>query len=78
FEPRPNDQSNETGLLVFEVKIDDQGDIISVRRIQGSVSPAIERVYRAEVEKLTFSKLSGNTSAAPTSTGTITFRISSK
>lgn len=78
FEPRPNDQSSETGLLVFEVKIDDQGEILSVRRIQGTVSPAVERIYRAEVEKLTFSKLSGNTSVAPTSTGTITFRISSK
>lgn len=78
FEPRPNDQSSETGLLVFEVKIDDQGEILSVRRIQGTVSPAVERVYRAEVEKLTFSKLSGNNSVAPTSTGTITFRISSK
>jgi outer membrane biosynthesis protein TonB len=78
FEPDPKEQSNETGLLVFEVKIDDQGEILSIRRLQGTVSPAVERVYRAEVEKLTFSKLSGNTSVAPTSTGTITFRISSK
>lgn len=78
FKPRPNDSSNETGKLVFEVKIDDQGEILSVRRVESTVSPAIERIYRQEVEKLTFSKLSGNTSTAPTSTGTITFVITSK
>jgi len=78
FKPKPNDTSNENGRIVFEIKIDDQGEIISVRTIERSVSPAIEKVYRSEVEKLTFSKTSDNSLPAPISTGKITFVIKSK
>lgn len=78
FIPKPNDTSNESGRIVFEIKIDDMGQIISVRTLERSVSPAVEKVYRAEVEKLTFSKTSDNTIVAPMSTGKITFVIKSK
>ncbi len=78
FKPKPNDQSSENGRIVFEVKIDDQGEILSVRTLERSVSPAVEKVYRSEVEKLTFSKTSDNSLAAPISTGRITFVIKSK
>ena len=76
--PRPNDQSDENGRIVFEIKIDEDGEIIYVKTIEKTVSPAVERVYRQEVEKLTFSPTSGNTVPAPTSTGRITFIIKSK
>lgn len=78
FIPKPNDTSSENGRIVFEVKIDDMGEIISVRTLERSVSPAVEKIYRAEVEKLTFSKTSDNTIVAPVSTGKITFVITSK
>jgi len=78
FKPQPDDTSNENGRIVFEIKIDDQGEIISVRTLERSVSPAIEKVYREEVEKLTFSRTSDNSIAAPISTGKITFVIKSK
>ncbi len=78
FKPQPKDNSNENGRIVFEIKIDDQGEIISVRTLERSVSPAIEKIYRAEVESLTFSKTSDNSLAAPISTGKITFVIKSK
>lgn len=78
FKPEPKDKSNENGRIVFEIKIDDQGEIISVRTLERSVSPAIEKIYRAEVERLTFSKTSDNSLAAPISTGKITFVIKSK
>ncbi|MBL6449976.1 hypothetical protein JMN32_26925 [Fulvivirga sp. 29W222] len=78
FKPKPDDTSNENGRIVFEVKIDDMGEIISVRTIERSVSPAVEKIYRAEVEKLTFSKTSDNAIVAPMSTGKITFVIKSK
>ncbi|HNP17668.1 MAG TPA: hypothetical protein PKL31_04465 [Fulvivirga sp.] len=78
FKPKPNDTSNENGRIVFEIKIDDQGEILSVRTLERSVSPAIEKIYRAEVEKLTFSKTSDNSIVAPVSTGKITFVIKSK
>lgn len=78
FKPRPNDTSSENGRIVFEIKIDDQGEILSVRTLERSVSPAVEKIYRAEVEKLTFSKTSDNSIVAPVSTGRITFVIKSK
>lgn len=78
FIPKPKDTSSETGRLVFEIKIDDQGEILSVRKVEGTVSPAVEKVYRAEVEKLTFSRTSDNNIVAPISTGKISFVIKSE
>jgi hypothetical protein len=57
FEPNPPDTSNENGKIVFEIKIDDRGEIISVRTLEKTVSPEVERIYRQEVESLTFSPI---------------------
>ncbi len=76
--PQPNDVSNETGHIVFEIKIDDEGEILSVRTIEKSVSDPLVKIYRAEVAKLTFSPTSANSRPAPTSTGRITFIIKSR
>jgi len=78
FLPQPKDKSNATGHIVFEVKIDDEGEILSVRTVEKSVSDALVKVYLAEVRKLTFSKTSDNSRPAPTSTGRITFIIKAK
>ena len=78
FEPNPRDTSNENGKIVFEIKIDDRGEIISVKTVEKNVSPLVERIYREEVESLTFSPLSTNTVPAAVSTGRITFIIRSK
>lgn len=75
--PRPDDRSQESGRIVFEIKVDDQGEIISVRTIEKTVSPAVEKIYRDEVENLTFHKTAENTRPAPVSTGRITFIIKS-
>lgn len=77
FKPKVNDDTNESGRIVFQVKIDDEGRIISVIPIEKTVSPAVVAVYKREVEKLTFSPTSENTVPAPTSTGTITFILRS-
>ena len=78
FAPNPQDTSNENGRIVFEIKIDDMGEIISVRTLETTVSPAVERIYKTEVESLTFSPISTNTTPAAISTGKITFIIRSK
>ena len=78
FKPEPNDTSSESGRIVFQIKIDDQGEIISVRTLEKTVSPAVEKVYRQAVERLTFSRTADNTIPAPVSTGTITFIIKSR
>lgn len=77
YTPKPNDTSSESGKLVFQVVIDEKGNIIRVKTVESSVSPSLEKVYRDEVMKLTFSKTAG-TSVANTSTGTITFVIKAR
>lgn len=77
-EPKPIDNSRENGKIVFEIKVDDNGDVFGVRTLQTTVSPSVVKIYRAEVEKLTFSPLSGNTVPAPINVGKVTFIIRSK
>ncbi len=76
--PRPNDQTNANGKIVFQVKIDSEGQILGIRTLEKTVNDAVVKIYLEEVRKLTFSKTSDNLSPAPTSTGTITFIIKSK
>jgi len=75
FIPKPNVPNNETGRVVFEIKVDDSGEIISIRTIERSVSLEAENICRKEIEKLTFSKTGVN--VPPVSTGRITFVIRS-
>ena len=78
FVPKPNDTSSESGKIVFEVTIDDQGEIISIKTIERSVSPSVEKLYKDEVRKLTFSKTAENTRPAPVSKGKITFILKAR
>ena len=78
YEPKPNDNSNENGRIIFEIKVDDNGEVVGVKTLEKTVSPSVEQLYRREVEKLTFSPLSSNAIPASISTGKITFIIRSK
>jgi hypothetical protein len=78
YVPNPNDNTKENGRIVFEIRVDDNGEVIGVRTLESKVSPDLEQLYRREVEKLTFSPTSDNTIPAPISTGKITFIIQSK
>lgn len=73
--PKPNVANNESGRVVFEIKVDDSGDIISIRTLERSVSLEAENICRKEIERLTFSKT--GTNVPPISTGKITFIIRS-
>lgn len=75
--PVVRDESSEEGKIVFEVKVDEEGNIISVRALEKSVSPALVRKYQKEVENLSFSRTSGGNNGAG-ATGRITFIISSR
>lgn len=74
--PNVNDDSDETGKIVFQIKVDGSGDIINVRTLQQTVSPAVVEVYRKAVQRLRLRPKGGAT--PPTATGTITFIITSK
>lgn len=72
--PKPKIGDDEvTGQIVFEIKVDENGEIISIRRISSSVSLAAEKACRAEIEKLTFTKTGAN--VPQESVGKITFTI---
>jgi hypothetical protein len=71
-----DDNEDENGKIVFEITIDSEGEIISIKTIEKTVSPAVEKLYRAEVEKLSFQK-TDNKIPASRSTGRITFIIRS-
>lgn len=75
FKPNVKDESNESGRIVFKVKINSEGEIISIIPIEKSVSPSVVKIYEKEVQKLTFTKNSGT--PPPFTEGKITFIIRS-
>lgn len=77
FKPKPDDQSNQSGKIVYKIVVDGDGYLVKIETVTSTVSPAVERKYRQAVEKLTFSKTADYKTAA-VSTGTITFIIKSK
>lgn len=74
--PSVNDDSDETGKIVFTIKVDGEGEIISVRTQQTTVSPSVVEVYRKAVQRIRLRRKGEATPA--TATGTITFIITSK
>jgi hypothetical protein len=73
--PKPIDNTNETGKIVFQIKVNDDGEILDVVKIESSVSDAVVKKYKEAVERLEFEKIAGNNSIAQISKGTITFII---
>ncbi|GJM60803.1 hypothetical protein [Persicobacter diffluens] len=73
--PRPSDNSNESGKIVYQIRIDEDGEIQEVRRLESTVRPEVEARYRRAVEQLTFSRSADNLRPAPFTTGKITFII---
>ena len=74
--PNVNDDSDETGKIVFKITVDGEGEITRVQTQQTTVSPAVVEVYRKAVQRLHLRPKGGAT--PPTATGTITFIITSK
>ncbi|MEP1032426.1 hypothetical protein [Ekhidna sp.] len=75
--PEPDDQSSQSGKIVYKIVVDGDGYLVKIETITSTVSPVVERKYRQAVEKLTFSK-TADYKTAPVSSGTITFIIKSK
>jgi len=74
--PNPNVPNNESGRLVFEIKVDANGEIIKITTLERSVSTEAEQICRRSVEKLTFTKTGSN--VPEISTGKITFVVRAK
>ena len=54
--PDPQDESQESGKIVFEIKVDGEGYIISIKTLTSTVTPAVELRYRRSVEQLVLEK----------------------
>ena len=77
FKPQPKDDSDQAGKIVYKIVVDEEGYLVKIETVTSTVSPAVERKYRASVQKLTFSKTK-DYKAAALSTGTVTFIIKSR
>lgn len=72
--PKPNIADNETGRIVFEIEVNENGELLRYNKVSGTVSAAAERACREAIEKLTFTKKSG-AKVPQVSKGRITFVI---
>ena len=52
--PDKKDSTSETGKVVLQIKIDEEGEVLSVKVLFRSVSLKVAEFYMREVEKLTF------------------------
>ena len=74
--PIPDDKSDATGRIVFEITVDENGKVKTIKTLEKTVSPIVEKLYRDEVLKTKFIK-TGAGGVAPQSKGKITFIIKS-
>lgn len=72
--PNVNDDSDETGIIKFRIKVDSDGDVVDVTQIESSVSPAVAQQYKRAVQKTKFRPTSDG-DKPEISTGTVTFRL---
>lgn len=76
--PNPKDTTEEYGKIVFEIKVDENGEIISIQTIEKTVTPMVEKIYSDALRELTFSKTSTKQPYSSVSTGKVTFILVAK
>jgi stress response protein SCP2 len=76
--PIVQDKSSETGKIVFEIKIDEDGEVISVKNVYSTVSRSVANLYEKAVYDLSFSTTIDNAKRAAVTTGKIVFVLKSK
>ncbi len=69
------DNSSETGTLIFDVVINDFGDVINIKNRATSLSPSVVSYYREQVRSKLKATLQAEGTPPSRSTGTITIRI---
>ncbi|WP_210488983.1 hypothetical protein [Rufibacter aurantiacus] len=74
--PKPDPFDDETGVVKFQIKIDGNGELVSVKVLESNVSPKVVNWYKEQVQRTSFSRTTGGNASAG-ATGTITFIIRS-
>ena len=72
--PNVDDNSDETGIIKFRIKVDSDGDVVDVTQIESTVSPAIAQQYKQALKRTKF-KPTSDGDKPDISTGTVTFRL---
>jgi periplasmic protein TonB len=78
IKPDPKDKSDESGKIVFVIKVNEEGKVIQATVEEKTVSSEVVQLYKAEVLKSTFRKLNEQADMPAISTGRITFIIRSR
>ncbi|RIV23500.1 hypothetical protein DYU11_10920 [Fibrisoma montanum] len=71
------DDSDEDGKIVYRVQVDGDGNIVTARPVQQTVSPAVESFYRRQVLRFKL-RPKGSATPAGVATGTLTINISAR
>ncbi|PRY15552.1 hypothetical protein CLV24_102174 [Pontibacter ummariensis] len=77
IEPKKDPYENETGLVKFRIRIDGDGNLVSVDVLESTVSPQVVAWYKDQLYKTTFSRTGSGTSSTGAS-GVVTFVIRSR
>jgi len=77
IEPRRDPYSNETGIIRFQIKIDEDGNLVGINTLESNVSPQVKKWYEDQLRKTTFSRTGGNGNSSG-ATGVVTFRITAR
>lgn len=77
--PQPQDDTDEFGKIIFQITIDEFGEVIAVKTLEKTISPLVERIYQDALTALTFSKIADHSVYSTTSsTGKVTFILQAK
>ena len=75
-EPKPKVPENEKGRIVFEIEVDDEGQITKLITVERGVSPAADKTCRDEILRLNFIQI-GN-KAPESSKGRVTIVVNAQ
>lgn len=75
--PEPNDNSSETGEIVYKITVDSKGELEKIELIFFTVSQNILPIYYQSVQRLSFNK-TNDYKPASKSTGIVKFIIKNK
>lgn len=75
--PKPNDKSNESGFIEFEIVINDKGEIVNTTIIDKNVSDQLAKLYQQAVKKCTF-RYNKDSTPPKITKGMITFKIKNR
>ena len=69
------DDSDEGGKIIYQIRVDSDGNIVSAKPIQQTVSPSVERFYQRQVLRFKL-RPKGSVTPSEITTGTLTVTIS--